>query len=86
MRTQTRWVLIILLLILCGGGLAFWVANGTNYFVGAYRPMVERARQNAQDSAADNNDDTGTPTSQPQPVGLKESEIKKQHGDGYATY
>jgi hypothetical protein len=62
-------------------------SGGNNFYIGAYRPMVEKSEQ--QQSSVNrikDGDDPRPYSNQPRATGLREDEIKKERGHGYATY
>lgn len=62
-------------------------SGGNNFYIGAYRPVVEKSEQ--QQSSVNrikDGDDPRAYSNQPRATGLREDEIKKERGPGYATY
>ena len=62
---------------------AFWSAN--DFFSSAYRTVIEQAarRHDAMQKAHDVETSSSV---EPQAIGLRENEIKKEYGHGYSTY
>jgi hypothetical protein len=81
--SKETFILFCVLLFFVGFALVTYFWSGTAFYVRGYTPVVEQARERQQmrgDRQAEG------PSAQPRPAGLRESEIRKNRGNGYSTY
>ncbi|HEY9746095.1 MAG TPA: hypothetical protein V6C99_07745 [Oculatellaceae cyanobacterium] len=88
MRTSWKIFWLFCLFLAIAGWLvvsALWSAN--SFFTGAYRPVVEKsANLHRNQNRIRSGDEAHQPSREPRPAGMRESDIKKEYGNRYATY
>ncbi len=65
-------------------------SGGNTFYIGAYRPVVEKSEQMRKEAQAavraQNGEDSIKASNQPRPIGFREDEIQKEAGKRYWTY
>jgi hypothetical protein len=86
----------VLFLLFCAALAAFSLcfvsafSGGNTFYIGAYRPVVEKSEQMRKEAEAaalaKNGDDAMKASNQPRPIGFREDEMQKKAGKRYWTY
>jgi hypothetical protein len=87
MSLLQRLIFTVLLGTLIAVILLGFLPSTNNFYVGAYRPVVEKSEKlHEAINRAKESDEPRKDSDQPRATGLREDEIKKERGYRYATF
>lgn len=87
MSTQQKFIVYCAALVAISLFLISFSWNANSFFVGAYRPVVEKSeRMKEAANRIQDGDEPDKPSNEPRAIGMREVEIKKERGDRYSTY
>ncbi len=87
-KKQQMFVIYLVCLGFLGILIIMFTWSANDYYSQGWdqTPRSKIHQQRASRAARSNDSNREKPSKQPRAPGMRESEIKKYHGDGYATY